>query len=135
MNNLSEIQKAYIAGIIDGEGSITLDPNGKFRRPSVQVTSTDLELIFYLNQICGVGIIHKNKVKSDKHNQSWTWFVRSKAACQLLQQIEKYMVIKKKHERAKMLAYVYPVIVKPNGYYNDQELLTRLKFQEDFYKV
>ncbi len=47
---LSDAEAAYIAGIIDGEGSILLTRNRQDRYPSpqVSVTSTDHELLDWL---------------------------------------------------------------------------------------
>jgi hypothetical protein len=49
--NSSQLELAYLAGIIDGEGSITIRrmQNGNFR-PNVEVTNTDEELIIYLHK-------------------------------------------------------------------------------------
>jgi len=43
-------EAAYLAGIIDGEGSITLTKmhKGEHRRPCLTIPSTDLELLNYL---------------------------------------------------------------------------------------
>ena len=44
---LTELDKGYIAGIIDGEGSICLTkhhPN-EFRSPEISVTSTTYEIL------------------------------------------------------------------------------------------
>ena len=37
----SEVEKAYLAGLIDGEGSIGIDAHGGLRVPSVRVTITN----------------------------------------------------------------------------------------------
>jgi len=49
---MKDTEKAYIAGIIDGEGSITLVKQHKNRNPSpmVSVASTDLELLIWLKK-------------------------------------------------------------------------------------
>ncbi|MGI8385235.1 LAGLIDADG family homing endonuclease [Robertmurraya sp. P23] len=45
---MKEWEASYIAGIIDGEGSITLTRmhKGEFRRPCISISSTDRELLF-----------------------------------------------------------------------------------------
>jgi hypothetical protein len=49
--NCSHLELAYLSGIIDGEGSITLRKmsNGRFR-PTLEVTNTDELLIVYLHK-------------------------------------------------------------------------------------
>lgn len=46
---------SYLAGIMDGEGRITLTRMHKeeFHRPCLSITSTDLELITYLQSLIG----------------------------------------------------------------------------------
>jgi len=52
---VSEIEKAWLAGLIDGEGSINCNyPNGKNNSPSprLTITNTDFELIEKAVSIC-----------------------------------------------------------------------------------
>lgn len=48
-------EAAYIAGIIDGEGSITLTRMHKRenRRPCISISSNDKEMLLYLQTIAG----------------------------------------------------------------------------------
>ncbi|MGE6257475.1 LAGLIDADG family homing endonuclease [Heyndrickxia sporothermodurans] len=58
-----EIWKAsYIAGVIDGEGSITLTKmhENEHRRPCITIASTDIELLIYIQSLTG-GIINNKK--------------------------------------------------------------------------
>jgi len=59
---LNEVEKAYIAGIIDGEGSIMLSKFHKNQYPSpcVSVASTDKELLLYSKNTIKKIIIKKN---------------------------------------------------------------------------
>ncbi|MFD2655509.1 LAGLIDADG family homing endonuclease [Gracilibacillus thailandensis] len=54
-------EAAYLAGIIDGEGTITLTRMHKreHRRPCITIASTDLELLEYLQTIAGGNISNK----------------------------------------------------------------------------
>ena len=54
-------QAAYLAGIIDGEGSITLTRMHKsgHRRPCITIASTDKELLNYIQTLTGGYIISK----------------------------------------------------------------------------
>ncbi len=42
---MTDIESAYLAGIIDGEGTITLTKDGEFRYPAVSVASTTIEIL------------------------------------------------------------------------------------------
>ncbi|WP_261180560.1 LAGLIDADG family homing endonuclease [Anaerobacillus sp. CMMVII] len=62
MNN---IEAAYLAGIIDGEGTITLTKmnNTHNRRQVISIASTDLELLTYVQELTG-GCISNKKIIS-----------------------------------------------------------------------
>lgn len=45
---MTELEKGYIAGIIDGEGSICLTKSGKWRHPTIQISSTTYEMLEYV---------------------------------------------------------------------------------------
>jgi len=49
---MKQTEAAYVAGIIDGEGSIMLTRNhsGEFRRPFISIASTDKELLINFNR-------------------------------------------------------------------------------------
>ena len=72
---MKEIDLAYIAGIIDGEGSIMLmktHSTDKFKSPKVSVTSTSFELIDFL-QSKFPGTISNQKVYKSHHKPSKIW--------------------------------------------------------------
>lgn len=55
-------EAAYIAGVIDGEGSITLTRmhEKEHRRPCISIASTDIELLSYVQTLTH-GTISKKK--------------------------------------------------------------------------
>ena len=50
IRELSDTEAAYLAGIVDGEGTITLTRThrGERRRPVVSISSTELSLLQYV---------------------------------------------------------------------------------------
>ena len=60
---MTPTDKAYIAGIIDGEGSIILIRfhQKQFPSPCVSIASTSLELLEWLRNTTKVGIIKKQE--------------------------------------------------------------------------
>ena len=58
---IKEVEKSYIAGIIDGEGSIMLQRfhKGDLPAPCVSIASTTIELLKWIKEVSGVGIIKK----------------------------------------------------------------------------
>lgn len=59
---MKDTEKVYIAGILDGEGSIMLQKfySGEYPSPCVSIASTTLELLNWIKDIVGkVTIINK----------------------------------------------------------------------------
>jgi len=73
-------QSAYVAGIIDGEGSITLTKlhKNEFRRPCITISSTDRELLLYVQTLTGGFITNKKNYSPDRHKNSYTLSIKKK---------------------------------------------------------
>lgn len=58
---LNILEAIYLAGIIDGEGSILLTRihKGEHRRPCTSISSSDIELLIYLQAVTGGHILNK----------------------------------------------------------------------------
>jgi len=98
----SQDQLAYMAGIIDGEGSISIDvqsPNKtrKYHYYSIRmnIINTNLELMEWLVKNFG-GNLYKNR-KVEKRKQVYKWSIYSRKAAEILQQTLPYMIVKKPH--------------------------------------
>lgn len=95
---LAVADAAYIAGFIDGEGSITL-----VKRPSGTVTlrvfasNCHKETLEWLKTTTGVGSVTPHQRGNAKHAPSWYWNCAANAAETLLRQIRPYMHIKTAH--------------------------------------
>jgi hypothetical protein len=104
---LSEAQRAYIAGIFDGEGSIAT--YGKCQNHyyfEVIVTNTDIKLINWLKETTGLGSVSKDKPSKLSKKPCYRWSVRRKEeVLQLLKQIAPYLICKKE-KAEKVLAYL-----------------------------
>lgn len=57
-------EKAYIAGIVDGEGSIMLLKfhKNQFPAPCISITSTTIELLDWIKLKTGMGTIKHKKI-------------------------------------------------------------------------
>lgn len=92
-------ESAYLAGIIDGEGSITLTKmqKGEFRRPCITITSTDFELLAYLQKLIGGVLVKKKNYNPQKHKNAFTLVIKKKMQVFLiLEEIFPYLRIHKK---------------------------------------
>jgi hypothetical protein len=67
-------EAAYIAGIIDGEGTITLTRihEKEHRHPCVTIASTDKELLIYLQSLTEGTINNKKNYNPERHKDSFT---------------------------------------------------------------
>jgi len=97
---LSISEKAYIAGLLDGEGTISDDRkriNGCWR---IRIVNTDKNLMKWLKKTIPTSNIYCSKLKNRKNMYSWTlakWY----SCYSLIKQIYPFLIIKKK--KAKIL--------------------------------
>ncbi|MGJ7920192.1 LAGLIDADG family homing endonuclease [Neobacillus sp. LXY-4] len=92
-------EAAYVAGIIDGEGSITLTRmhGQEFRRPCISIASTDLELLLYIQSLTGGVINNKKNYNPEKHKNSFTLYIKKKKdVIDTLQHISPFLRVNKK---------------------------------------
>ena len=75
---LSPCEAAYVAGIIDGEGTITLTRThrGENRRPVVSISSTERPLLSYALKGVGAGRITKKMHTREHHSPSFAYTAR-----------------------------------------------------------
>ncbi len=124
---------AYIAGIIDGEGSIMLLKfhSNQFPSPCISIASTSLELLEWIKAKTGFGTIKSKKNYKPKiHQESFTYTIRYNNALTLLEEIEPYLVIHSKKARAQLLLKEYKKLTPRNGRYS----IELIESKNDFYK-
>ena len=129
---MTETEKAYIAGIIDGEGSIMLQRihKNEFTSPCVSVASTSLELLNWLKKTIGKGmIISKKNYNPEVHKDCYSYVLRRNDAIKLIDEICPYLVIDSKKKRAKLIIEKYKALTPRNGRYTSE----MIKAKEDFY--
>jgi len=105
---MKETEKAYIAGLVDGEGCISICRRKKKQRnnsnwyyePQVAVTNTDRRLLDFLIDLYG-GWIAIVKGKKDNHKTGYHWKITGDNMRTLLKDILPYL--KSKEKQAKIL--------------------------------
>lgn len=131
--------KCYIAGIIDGEGTVTLIKNSPTNKPnenrtlSITVASTSLELLKYLKQKCG-GSISSKKIYKKHHKKSWHWGLGVNASLKLLKHVFPYLKEKEKIRRADLILKNYKKLTPRNGKYTPEISKARKEFVMEFFK-
>jgi hypothetical protein len=95
---MSSTDAAWLAGFIDGEGSIVSYIGGKYDSVCwrISVCNTDTDAIEKCAAVTGTGKIKKaSEPKNDRHKQQWYWIVNAKRDIHaILNQIRPYTVIK-----------------------------------------
>lgn len=102
--NLSEAQKAWLAALIDGEGTISIwrerrpkNRSGVRYKAVVLVTNTNLALLDALYQcVDGYACTHNARRANKKHKATFAVYVSRRAIRSLLEQIKPYLVAKRK---------------------------------------
>jgi intein/homing endonuclease len=131
---MNEIEKSYIAGLIDGEGTITLTRKNKdkFRCPVVSVTNTSYEIIALLQESLG-GSVRRQKVYKNHYKQAWIWSVSYDQAINAISIIQPYLKIPEKRRRCDLILNEYKQVTKRNGRYSPEDLKRKLDFEERFF--
>lgn len=91
ISKITEVEIAYIAGIVDGEGHIAKPPS-----ICVQITNTDKSLFCWMQKRINVGTIQERARKNENWKPVFNWRIRRKLQCyDFLRLIIPYLVIKK----------------------------------------
>lgn len=131
-------ERAYIAGIIDGEGGIMLTKfhNNQYPAPCVSIISTTIELLQWIKEKTKVGTIKSKKnYNKDNHKDSYTYAVKYNDAIELLKQIQPYLIIETKKKRTELILAKYKKATPRNGRYNEQMKANKERFYEEFISI
>lgn len=138
MNKLTAEQSAYIAGIIDGEGSIMLLKfhSNQLPSPCLSISSTSLELLNWIKNTLNCGIIKlKKNYKPNLHKDSYTYTLKYNDVIELLKQIYPYLILEEKIQRAKLIINEYKKVTPRNGRYSNDMLKAKNDFYERFMNI
>ena len=133
---ISQTDAAYIAGIIDGEGTISLTRRHKNenRQLEISVANTEMPLLNYLLETIGTGRITKKKTYNKRHTPSATYLVSNRQALSLLEQIFPFLLTYKRH-RAKVVLRDYLRLTPRNGKYSTEIKQQRKEFINNFFET
>ena len=131
---LTKTESAYLAGIIDGEGTVALTRRNRNdqRQLSVTVSNTDRALLEYIMKIIGAGKITNKTMSMSHHSPAFTYHVSNRQALSLLHQIVRFLRTYKR-ERAHVALKGYLRVTTRNGKYSKELLLAKEKFNDSFF--
>ena len=129
--NLRPDIAAYIAGLIDGEGTITLSRlhSGENRRLVVSIANTELQILQFVLHHVRAGKITNKRVISDRHTPSFCYAVTSTQALDLLRQVAPWLQSYKRL-RAELALRCYAALTPRNGKYSEDLLHRRQKSEQ-----
>lgn len=136
IRNLSPADAAYIAGLIDGEGTVTLTRRhrNEHRQVVVSIASTERALLEFVKSATGVGKITRKRVVSTRHSPSFTYAVSNRQALALLGQIRGQLK-SYKAQRADLLLADYVRLTPPNGHYSPEMTTRRAAFVKSLLSI
>lgn len=97
--HLKSTDAAYVAGIIDGEGCVSIarskighTVSGYQYQPRLSVTNTDLRMLKFIKAVTGLGTICE---RGGSKKRTWCWCSASQVTGKILKSVRKYLVIKR----------------------------------------
>lgn len=108
------LEMSYVAGLVDGEGSIGVYPMKRAVLPvvSITVTMTDATTIMYLRDLFGMGGAYRIDRVCPGHKPRYTWCLRAKRAEVVLRALLPYLRLKRPQAEC---ALAMRAIVKSKG--------------------
>ncbi len=127
---MSLTDAAYIAGLIDGEGTVTLSRRlqNENRQLVVSISNTERPLLEYALNTIGAGKITGKRIYQAHHTPNYTYTISNRQALALLEQILPFLKTYKV-KRAEIIFNDYIRLTPRNGYYTEQLKQEREKFE------
>lgn len=132
----SKAERAWVAGMIDADGCVTLRrPTPRSYAPQIVVDNTDHEILDELVRLYGGSLVVK-KSRLSHHRQAWSWRLYGAAnILGFLREILPFMHCQTKIQRARLLVREYPSITPRNGKYDPDTLARKHSFAERFMAI
>jgi len=126
-------QAAYLAGLIDGEGTITLSRrhSNERRQLVVSIVSTEREIVAWARETIGAGKVTRKRTSSIRHAPSFTYSISNRQALEVLRQTMPHLRSYKRR-RAELALERYVSLTPRNGKYSPDLLAARQLFELRF---
>jgi site-specific DNA-methyltransferase (adenine-specific) len=96
----NETDEAWLGGIIEGEGCITIAHHNGYYEPRVQIAMVNKGVLDRVQQITGVGTVSKQTERNNpKWRDSYIWKASGSTAAKICSDIFDYLVSKKEQAR------------------------------------
>lgn len=133
IKKLKPEEAAYIAAIIDGEGSVTLlrIHSNEYRQLVISISNCDKKMLEWILKKIGLGKILPKKIYNKNHTPTFTYRIVAREALELLKQVTPYLLTYKK-QRAQMAIKDLKRLTIRNGKYSQEMLKEKREFVEKF---
>lgn len=131
VNSLSPEEAAYLAGLIDADGSVTLTRRhrNENRHATVSISNTDRSLLRFALTVIGAGKVTNKRATGAHHRPSFTYSIANRQAVSLLVQVAPHLRTYKAL-RARLIIDNYIALTPRNGKYSGTALRDRRRFEE-----
>lgn len=134
MNTLTGRVKAYVAGIMDGEGYIGLTREAKAgRNPSYHVetcvTNTSVELVSWLKRKTGIGRVRPGHAATKQRKESYVWDLAAFEIKPFLLEIMDDLVVKRTQAEL-LIEYIDGINKSRNPLTTDEAIVKDLIWRE-----
>ena len=118
---MEEVEKAYLAGLVDGEGTVTLMKHhgNETPTPNATIANNNLELLEWVKTKVG-GMVVSKKRRLPHHSNSYAWVIRQDRAIRFLEEIKQYLIVKR--QQAELITTTYKLVTHRAGRYTPEML-------------
>ena len=136
VSSLSAVDAAYLAGLIDGEGTIALARRHRNdeRQLVVSISNTERPLLDWVLSAVGAGKITGKKTYKDHHAPGLTYAVSNRQALAVLEQAAPHLRTYKA-ERAELILRDYVRLTPRNGRYTTAVSAEHVSLVERFHAL
>jgi hypothetical protein len=93
-NQMADLDAAYLAGFIDGEGSIMIVPRFTTFSTTLQASNTNRNVLDWIASTTGVGGVFAGRKASGPNRATWQWICHGDGAETVLRQIRPHIKVK-----------------------------------------
>lgn len=133
---MTDVERAYLAGLIDGEGTITLTRAHKNQTPSPQISiaNNSIEVLMWVRDKLGVGTTMMKLPRKPTHRVSYSWQISKAGACsRVLSLVHNFLILKK--PQSKLILAKYKSVTPRNGKYTEELLAKKFELVEKIHAL
>lgn len=103
---MSEVEAAWLAGLLEGEGCFVLKSGRQNGYAAIRCSMTDLDVIERITEVTGVGCVSEQKVPAGG-KPAWTWVVsRRSVVASICRRIRPHMGVRRSEKIGRIMAAI-----------------------------